>query len=263
MGVTPAFSYLATLSNSAPATGTSDVPYYFTTDSQPAAEASPAIQNYLDALAGPNNAAVGTPPTGGGMAGYLDALPANSNDVAAPSSSGSGMNSYAESLNAAGAAAVLPQAAPVETVAPAEPVSFEADGNAAVTTANYMDALGSGDSSIAGAGIGSYLDALPNAPGLAGGAGITTYLDSVPAANVAAGGAGIQSHTDSLNSNGGPAKGSWAPGAGSTKPAFTMGSISGKFDFNFEADASIIEKIAAAGDRRVVLKGTVDSVSYS
>ena len=258
LGVTPAFSYLASLekSNVAPAAGTTNVPYYFTsgTDTKPAAEASSGIKSYLDALT--SSPAAGAP-SGAGMTGYLDALPANSAGV----SSGRGIGSYAETLNVAGAAAAAP-AAPAAPVAPA-PASFESGGNVAATSASYMEALGaSSTSSISGAGMSSYLDALPRAASRTAGAGIITHVNAIPAANVAAGGAGIQSYTDALNPGSVPSKGSWAPGASSSKPAFAIGSVSGSFDFSFEADAAILQKIAAAGGRKVVLSGIVESVTY-
>lgn len=257
LGVTPAFSYLASLekSNVAPSAGTANVPYYFTTDAKPAAEASSGIKSYLDAL---GSSPVAGAPSGAGMTGYLDALPANSAGVSA----GSGISSYAETLNAAGAAAAVAPAAPAAPMAPA-PVSFESGGNVAVTSASYMEALGaSSTSSISGAGMSSYLDALPRAASRTAGAGIITHVNAIPAANVAAGGAGIQSYTDALNPGSVPSKGSWAPGASSSKPAFAIGSVSGSFDFSFEADAAILQKIAAAGGRKVVLSGIVESVTY-
>ena len=230
LGFPPAFSYLASLERANAAAAqppTFDAPTYFMDPVTPNQAAS-ANESYLDGLVTTPTATT----SGNGISGYLDALPNNS-----AGASGAGLNSYAETLNAAGSAppSFLDNTPSTSSAPAAESFSFEGDGNVAASSTNYMDALASNSaSSISGVGIASYLDALPSKLSLSGGAGISTYSDGIPSANIAVGGAGIQSHTDTLSPTSGGTKASYAPSSGS-KPTFTMGSISGSFDFSFEA----------------------------
>jgi hypothetical protein len=259
LGVAPAFGYLASLEKAATAAKveSGEAPYYFTNGASdsPLGSASSGIKSYLDGLV----SSPATQPRGAGMTSYLDALPHN--PVA---TTGSGMTSYAESLNKAGAAAAPVEAAAPAAPAAAAPTSFAADGTAAATSAGYMAALSSGTTSISGAGIKGYLDALPTAPSMTGGAGISNYLSSLPASNVASGGAGLRTYQDALSPSSGYSKPPAFGLSGKSAPkSFTIGSVSGSFDFSFEADSAILEKIAAAGGRKIVLSGTVESVSYN
>jgi hypothetical protein len=266
LSVTPACAYMAQLERQSAAAkvASGEAQYYTTsgTTDKHIGSASSGIKNYLDALV----TSPTTTPRGAGLTSYLDALPQNT----ASSITGSGMSSYAESLNKAGSITApkpAAAAAAAAAVAPAAPTSFAATGNVATTSMSYLQAISSNAAPISGAGMRTYLDALPASPVSAiSGAGITTYLDALPR-GASVSGAGIKTYVDALSPTSGVAlkKGSYAPAASGSaaKPAFAIGSVSGSFDFSFEVDSSIMEKIAAANGRKVVLSGRVESVSYN
>lgn len=240
-----------------------DSPAFFFTNSA-AAKPAPTSASYLDNLGGgaasaPTGASAGssyldalssgtTSVSGPGMTSYLDAL--HSNDSSR--FSGAGLTSYASSLNQAAAAAAPKPAAPAAPVA----ASASPAGPSAPTSGAYLAALSTGVA-IGGPGLTSYLDALPRAATLAGGAGISTYVSNIVSSNVVSG-PGLTSYTDALGGRSTFTK-SFSPFSGATsKPAasFTIGSVTGKFDFSLHADAAMIEKLKAAGNRKVILKGT-------
>lgn len=243
LGLTPAFSYLATLEKATAAKGEAQY-----------GSGSSGIRNYLDALA----TSPATSPSGGGLTSYLDALPKNT----APSVSGNGMQSYAESLNKAGSVAqpVVAAAAP-KAVAPA-PTSFAAAGNVATTSISYLQAISTNASPVSGSGMRGYLDALPASPSAVRGAGITTYLDALPR-GAAVSGAGLKTYIDALSPTSSVfSKAAYTPSSSAETP-FAMGSISGAFDFSFDVDESIMKQISAASGRKIVLSGRIESVSYN
>jgi hypothetical protein len=203
------------------------------------------ITSYLDALKGPAVSA-----RGAGMTSYLDALPKSS----APT--GSGMPSYAASLNKAGASS-----APAPVASPAAPTSFaSADTSTVViSSASYLDNL-KGASAPTGSGMIGYLDALPQGPRAITGAGILSYANALRTTNTVSG-AGIRSYTDALSPTSGSWKGASSSSSGSPA-AFTIGSVSGRFDFSLEVDADIIEKLKQAGNRKVTLTGKVTNVAF-
>jgi hypothetical protein len=193
------------------------------------------------------------------MTSYLDALPKN------PASAvrGAGITSYAESLNKAGAVAYSPplQASkpPAQASAPPaskEPFSFDNKAKVAASSASYLDALAS-SSSIAptGAGVRGYLDGLPSGAATLAGAGMMTYVNTLKATSVA-GGPGVRTYTDALS--GGKVATMSTP---FSKPTFTIGSVTGRFNLTIDADPALLEKIRQAGNRKVVLKGKITGVS--
>jgi hypothetical protein len=239
--------------------------FFFTNGSSTAAAAKPAptTGSYLDNLGGgaaaaPTGAAAGasyldalstgaTSVSGPGMTSYLDALPSNDSSRFG----GAGLTSYASSLNQAAAAAPKP-------VAPAAPVATSAStaGPTAPTSGAYLEALSTGVA-IGGPGLTGYLDALPRSATLSGGAGISTYISNIVSSNVVSG-PGMTSYTDALGGRSTFSK-SFSPFSGAaSKPSstFTIGSVTGRFDFSLHADAEMIEKLKAAGNRKVILKGT-------
>jgi hypothetical protein len=249
LGLTPAFSYLATLEKSTAAKGEAQ---YYTSNGAKIGSASSGIKNYLDALV----TSPAATPSGAGFTSYLDALPKNT----ASSISGTGMKSYAESLNKAGSVA-KPVAAAPKASAPA-PTSFAATGNVATTSMSYLQAISGNASPISGSGMRGYLDALPASPSAISGAGITTYLDALPR-GIAVSGAGIKTYVDALSPTSSVfSKATYSPSSSAEKP-FAMGSISGAFDFSFEVDESMMKQISAANGRKIVLSGRVESVSYN
>jgi hypothetical protein len=192
------------------------------------------------------------------MINYLDALP----QTTAPTS-GSGMPSYAASLNQAASAATVAPVAPAAP-APAAPVTAAAASTtfAAPNVGSYIEALSSGASSVSGPGITTYLDALPRASGLAGGGGINTYANALRSVSVISG-PGFNTYTDALSPNSVSGK-SFSVFSGSksaSKPAFSIGSLTGTFDFTIEADDAFIAKLREAGNRRVTIKGKVNKIN--
>lgn len=261
LSAVPTCAYLAQLERitAAAKIASGEAQYYTTsgTTDKPIGSASSGIKNYLDALV----TSPATTPKGAGMTSYLDALPKNT----ATSITGSGMSSYAESLNKAGSIAPpKPAFVPAPAAAaPAAPTSFANTGNVATTSMTYLQAISSNAVPITGSGMRTYLDALPSAPSVSG-AGIKTYLDALPRA-MAVSGAGIKSYVDALSPVTSVSKASYAPsssGSAAAKP-FAIGSVSGAFDFSFEVDSVIMQKIAAANGRKVVLSGRVESVTYN
>lgn len=251
--------------------GTSDVP------------ASSSSSSYLDALGGagsavapPAAAAVSgaagssssylnmlgngaTVVSGPGITSYLDALPQNS------AIAGAGISTYASSLNqyASEIIASDPVAAASAPVAAAAAASVADIISApiATTSGSYLDALNSAASQISGAGITTYVEALPVTAVIAGGAGIHTYAsDLVSASSV--GGPGVPTYVDTLNGGIASFTNSFSPFSGASIPAsgsdvtFTMGSVTGTFDFTLEATAEIVDQLKAAGSNSVTISGT-------
>mmetsp|Transcript_26475 Transcript_26475/g.56741 ORF Transcript_26475/g.56741 Transcript_26475/m.56741 type:complete len:330 (+) Transcript_26475:237-1226(+) len=261
--------------------------FYFTSGSEdvPAATTS---GSYLDALGGASAAptapevasgAAGssssylnvlgngaTSVSGPGITNYLDALPQNS------AIHGAGISTYASSLNqyaseiiastAPDVAAPEPvAAAPAAPAAPVAPVADVGAGAEATTSGSYLDALSTAASQTSGAGIATYVESLPITAALAGGAGINTYASNLVAASVVSG-PGVPTYADSLGGGIASFTNSFSPFGGDSIPAsgsqvtFTMGSVTGQFDFSLEADAEMVQKLKAAGSNSVTITGT-------
>jgi len=206
------------------------------------------MTSYLDALKGPATASA----RGAGITSYLDALPKSS------TTTGSGMPSYAESLNKAGASS-----APAAPAAPAAPTSFASASTSTVVTssASYLDNLKSvGSTAPTGSGMRGYLDGLPQGPSAPNGAGILSYANAIRTINTVSG-AGIRSYTDALSPTSGSWKGASSSSVGSPS-AFTIGSVSGRFDFSIQVDVEVIEKLKQAGHKKVTLTGKVSNVAF-
>jgi hypothetical protein len=92
---------------------------------------------------------------------------------------------------------------------------------------------------------------------VAGGAGIASYVNALTSSSIASG-PGMTSYADALSPFSASSKSSSPFGV--AKSSFAIGSITGKFVFTLEADADMIEKLAAAGDGRVTLKGTIKAL---
>lgn len=296
------FSYLESLSGAAPVTSTVDIappvpvpaeeaPFFFTNGATEEPADSPAFfftsgstdvpastssGSYLENLGGENVAALAAPASGTdgtsyldvlgsgatsvsgpGMANYLDALPQNSAYGGGP-----GISSYASSLNQAASDFIgsvppsAPEAAPV-AVAPSNSVMPSAPNSG-----DYLDALASGVSTTSGAGITTYLDALPRSATLSGGMGISTYSSNLVSANVVSG-PGMTTYTDVIGGGLASFTQSFSPFRKDTdSPAFAIGSVTGTFDFTFEADAEMIDKMKAAGDGSVTITGKLTSFNY-
>jgi hypothetical protein len=244
-------------------------PFFFTDGStdEPAA-ATKTTGSYLENLSGASSApvvaAVSTPyletighsatsTSGPGMMNYLDALP----QTIAPIS-GAGMPSYAASLNQAASAAPVAPAAPapaaaVPVVTPAASTTF-----AVANAVSYLEGIDSSSSSVSGPGLTSYLDALPRAAVLSGGSGILSYANALRTASVISG-PGFNTYTDALSPSSVTGK-AFSP-VSTAAPAFAMGSLTGTFDFTIEADDAFIAQLRAAGNRKVTIKGKVNTIN--
>lgn len=286
------FSYLESLSTAAPSiappqmkpapprpAAAAEAPFFFTNGAKDEPADSPAFfftsgssdvpapassAKYLEHLS-----SGATSVSGPGMTSYLDALPKNSAGFGGP-----GISSYASSLNQAAAQYVAQTgSAPPAPAAPAPAAAAKSDMSShpvAVSTGNYLDALAGGSSSSpTGPGITSYLDALPKSATLSGGAGISTYISAMTSSNVVSG-PGMTTYTDALGGGrAGYSKKTYSPFGGAASAgsastgsrAFTIGSVTGKFDFSLEASPELIEQLKANSGRRVTLTGRITSYS--
>ena len=261
-----------------------DSPAFYFTSGSTDIPASTSSSSYLDALGGSNDVAQ-TPTavsvvagssasylnmlgdgavsvSGPGITNYLDALFQNS------AISGAGISSYASSLNEYASEIIAsdpstPQAAapvPVATT-PAASVSDVVSSKVATTSGSYLDALASAASQTSGAGITTYVEALPVTAALAGGAGITTYASSLVSSSTVSG-PGISSYVDVLGGGIPSFTHSFSPFSGASISAsgsdvtFTIGSVTGQFDFTLEATAEMVDQLKAAGSRSVTISGT-------
>lgn len=261
-----------------------DSPAFFFTSGSTDAPTETSSGSYLDALGGadsdvapPASAAVSsaagssasylsvlgnsaTNVSGPGITNYLDVLPQNS------AIGGGGISTYASSLNqyASEIIASTPGAA-TEVAAPsplaaASVASDIASSSMTTSSESYLDALTTAASETSGAGITTYVESLPITAALAGGAGINTYASNLVSSSSVNGpgvpsyadvlGGGIPSFTNSFS----PFSGASIPASGSDVP-FTMGSVTGQFDFTLEASSEMINKLKAAGSNSVTITG--------
>jgi len=257
--------------------------FYFTSGSTDVPVSTPP-SSYLDALGGSNDGAQTSSTTavvagssasylnmlgndavsvsGPGITSYLDALFQNS------AITGAGISTYASSLNQYASEIIAsdpntPEAAvavPVATT-PAAALPDVVSSSVATTSGSYLDALDSAASQTTGAGITTYVEALPVTAALAGGAGITTYASSLVSSS-SVGGPGIPSYVDVLGGGIPSFTHSFSPFSGASISAsgsdvtFTMGSVTGQFDFTLEATAEIVDQLKAAGTNSVTISGT-------
>mmetsp|Transcript_20207 Transcript_20207/g.50272 ORF Transcript_20207/g.50272 Transcript_20207/m.50272 type:complete len:325 (+) Transcript_20207:46-1020(+) len=261
-----------------------DSPAFYFTSGSTDIPASTTSSSYLDALSGAvapaaaeasavtagssasylNYLGSGTTDVSGpGITSYLDALPQNSNF------GGAGISTYASSLNqyaseTMGSAPSVPEVAPAPVAAApvaAAPVSDYASTPTATSSGSYLDALSTAASQTSGAGITTYVESLPITAALAGGAGINTYAGSLVSASSVSG-PGVATYADTLNGGISSFTNSFSPFGGSSITAsgsevtFTMGSVTGYFDFSLETSAPMIAKLKAAGRRSVTISGT-------
>ena len=244
-------------------------------------ETPTSSSSYLDALGGASSApatvsgAAGssssylnilgsgaTSVSGPGITNYLDALPQNS------AFGGAGISTYASSLNqyASEIIASAPSspefAAPSPvSAAPVAPISNVASTPLATTSGSYLDALNTAASQTSGAGITTYVESLPITAALAGGSGINTYASNLVSSS-SVNGPGVSTYADTLGGGIPSFTNSFSPFSGASISAsgsdvtFTMGSVSGQFDFALETSAEMIQKLRAAGSNSVTISGT-------
>lgn len=261
-----------------------DSPAFYFTSGNTDVPAATSSGSYLDALGGAASAVAPSAPapasgaagssasylsilgngatdvSGPGITSYLDALPQNS------AFGGPGISSYASSLNQyaneiIASSPSAPEVAAPAPVAPA-PVAPVADAASPMATSSgsYLDALATAASQTSGAGITTYVESLPITAALAGGAGITSYASSLVSSSWA-GGAGVPSYVDTLGGGIPSFTNSFSPFSGASIPAsgsdvtFTIGSVTGQFDFTLEASAEMIQKLKAAGSNSVTITG--------
>mmetsp|Transcript_4878 Transcript_4878/g.10763 ORF Transcript_4878/g.10763 Transcript_4878/m.10763 type:complete len:323 (-) Transcript_4878:32-1000(-) len=195
--------------------------------------------------------------SGPGITSYLDALPHNA------AVGGAGITSYASSLNQYASEIIgsVEQEAPAPVAAvPVAPVSDVAASPLSTSPASYLDALSTGASAVSGAGITTYVESLPLTAVLAGGAGINTYASNLVASS-AVSGPGVPTYADTLGGGIGSFTNSFSPfgeasiAVSSNNVEFTIGSVTGQFDFTLEASAEIIEQLQAAGSNGVSFTG--------
>ena len=221
----------------------------------PAAAAGPAAgssASYLDYLGSGT-----TDVSGPGLTTYLDALPQNSNF------GGAGISTYASSLNQYAQEIMgYPEvAAPAPEPVPVVSLGNDASTPMATSSGNYLDALTTAASQTSGAGITTYVESLPITAALAGGAGIQTYAGSLVSSSSISG-TGVPTYADTLGGGIASFSNSFSPFGGSSIAAsgsdvtFTMGSVTGYFDFTLEADAEMVAKLRAAGSNSVTITGT-------
>ncbi len=221
----------------------------------PVAAAGPAAgssASYLDYLGSGT-----TDVSGPGLTTYLDALPQNSNfGGAGISTYASSLNQYAQEIMGVPEFSAPPAPAPVQ--------SFGGDNSLppmATSSGNYLDALTTAASQTSGAGITTYVESLPITAALAGGAGIQTYAGSLVSSSSISG-SGVSTYADTLGGGIASFSNSFSPFGGSSIAAsgsdvtFTMGSVTGYFDFTLEADAEMVAKLKAAGSNSVTIHGT-------
>mmetsp|Transcript_11777 Transcript_11777/g.33832 ORF Transcript_11777/g.33832 Transcript_11777/m.33832 type:complete len:327 (-) Transcript_11777:144-1124(-) len=269
--------------------GTTDQPadspaFYFTSGSEDVPAST--SDGYLDALGGGASAApapAATATTAGSSASYLDVLGNGATSVSGPgitsyldalpqnsAISGTGITSYASSLNqyASEITSTVEEAAPVASapapVAPAPvaaaPVA-QSSAPTATTSGSYLDALSTGASSVSGAGITTYVESLPITAALAGGAGINTYASNLVSSS-AVSGPGVPTYADIIGGGVPSFTNSFSPfgetsiAVSSNNVEFTMGSVTGTFDFTLETSAEMIDKLKAAGTNSVKIMGT-------
>lgn len=199
--------------------------------------------------------------SGPGIATYLDALPQNS------AVGGAGISTYASSLNQyaseiiASVAQSAPEAAAPVAVAPAASVFDTEAASLATSSGSYLDALATAASSTHGAGIATYVESLPITESLVGGSGINTYASNLVSATSVSG-PGVATYADTLGGGIASFTDSFSPFSGASISAsgndvtFTMGSVTGQFDFTLEASAAMVDKLKAAGSNSVTITGT-------
>jgi len=200
--------------------------------------------------------------SGPGVTTYLDALPQNS------AVGGAGINTYASSLNqhaseiigsVAPSAPAVAAPAPV-AAAPAAPVSNVGSFAMATSAGSYLDALSTAASTMSGAGIHTYVESLPITAALAGGSGINTYASNL-VSSTSASGPGVATYIDTLGGGIASFTNSFSPFSGASISAsgsdvtFTMGSVTGQFDFTLEASAEMVDQLKAAGSNSVTITG--------
>lgn len=253
--------------------------FYFTsgTTDVPATTSS----SYLDALGGGSAVAAPAPAavtgTAGNSASYLDYLGSGATSVSGPGITsyldalpqntafgGAGITTYASSLNQYASEITgtpVPAApTPVAAAAVAPAVAPASAGPVATTSGSYLDALNTAASTMCGAGISTYVESLPITAALSGGAGINTYASNLVSSS-AFGGAGVPSYVDVLGGGIASFTNSFSPFSGSSLAAtsnavsFTMGSVTGHFDFALEASAEMVQKLKAAGTNSVTITG--------
>jgi hypothetical protein len=263
-----------------------DSPAFFFTSGSTDIPAATSSGSYLDALGGAGSAVAPPAPaavsgaagsstsylsilgsgatsvSGPGVTSYLDALPQNS------AVGGAGISTYASSLNEyaseiVGSAPSAPQVAAPAPVAAAPAAFVSAIGSAAMATSSgsYLDALATAASQTSGAGITTYVESLPLTAALVGGAGLNTYASNlVSSSNVS--GPGIPTYADALCGGIPSFTNSFSPFSGASISAsgsdvnFTMGSVTGYFDFALEASPAMMAKLKAAGRNSVRITGS-------
>lgn len=258
-----------------------DSPAFYFTSGSTDIPASTTSGSYLDALSGAGAvapaAAEASAVTAGSSASYLSFLGSGTTDVSGPGITnyldalpqnsyfgGAGISTYASSLNQY-ASEIMGSAPSVSEVAPAPvaaaPVSDYASTPTATSSGSYLDALSTAASQTSGAGITTYVESLPITAALAGGAGINTYAGSLVSASSVSG-PGVATYADTLNAGISSFTNSFSPFGGSSITAsgsevtFTMGSVTGCFDFSLETSAEMVAKLKAAGRRSVTISGS-------
>lgn len=255
--------------------------FYFTSGTEDVPASTSA--GYLDALGGAGSAApapAAPATTAGSSASYLDVLGSGATSVSGPGITsyldalplnsaigGAGITSYASSLNqyASEIVASVQEAAPVAAApvaaAPAPVAAADAaSAPTATTSGSYLDALSTGASSVSGAGITTYVESLPITAALSGGAGINTYASNL-VSSTSFSGPGVPTYVDVISGGIPSFTNSFSPfgetsiAVSSNNVEFTMGSVTGQFDFTLEASAEIIEQLKAAGTNSVTISG--------
>lgn len=261
-----------------------DSPAFFFTSGAADVPAAPTSGSYLDALGGAGSAVAPSAPaavsgaagssssylsilgsgatsvSGPGVTNYLDALPQNS------AVGGAGISTYASSLNAyaseiVGSAPSAPQFAAPVSAAPAAPAFDNESAAMATSSGSYLDALATAASQTSGAGITTYVESLPITAALAGGAGLNTYASNLVSTSTVSG-AGIPTYADALCGGIPSFTNSFSPFSGASISAsgsdvtFTMGSVTGYFEFALEAGPEMVQKLRAAGSNSVTIEGS-------
>jgi len=263
-----------------------DSPAFFFTSGSTYLPDETSSSSYLDALGGDGSAVAPSAPavvssaagssasylnilgsgatsvSGPGITSYLDALPQNS------ATEGAGISTYASSLNqyASEIIASSPSAQAIDVPAPvsAAPVATVSDISSspmATTSGSYLDDLDTAASQTSGAGITTYVESLPITAALVGGTGINTYASNLISSSSVSG-PGVTTYADTLGGGIPSFTNSFSPFSGASIPAsgsdvtFTIGSLTGQFDFNLEASAEMVDKLKAAGSNSVKIMGT-------
>lgn len=260
-----------------------DSPAFYFTSGNTDVPASTTSSSYLDALGGASSpiapaAAEASTVTAGSSASYLNFLGSGATDVSGPGITnyldalpqnsnfgGAGISTYASSLNQyaseiIGSAPSVPEVAAPAPVA-AAPVSDFGEAPTATSSGSYLDALSTAASQTSGAGITTYVESLPITAALAGGAGISTYAGSLVSSSSVSG-PGVPTYADTLGGGIPSFTNSFSPfgessiAASGSQVTFTMGSVTGYFDFSLETSAEMIAKLKAAGRNSVTITGT-------